>query len=110
MDIRPPVRAALDAFGGPALVKLPGAAGDFVETSAFWLPSLTSTTPVGEEFARTEQKRFLVIPTEAVLEVPRGTIITFPEFEGQPATDWQVEESDKLDFDCHRCTVIRAQA
>jgi hypothetical protein len=104
-DRRPSLLDAIRAFGFTAEVYLPGELTP-VSSGAFWLSTQTSEQPVGEVFARAEGIRRLVIPVAAVGAVPRGTVVVCPEFEGEPAASWRVEQSTRVDFDHHRCTVI----
>jgi hypothetical protein len=104
-DRRPPIAAAIRAFGFTAQVYLPGVLTP-VSSGAFWLSTRTSEQPDGEGFARAEGIRVLVIPLSAVGAVPRGTVVSCPEFKGEPAASWRVEQSTRVDFDHHRCTVI----
>ena len=104
-DRRPPIAAAIRAFGFTAQVYLPGELTP-VSTGAFWLSPRTGEQPAGEAFARAEPTRTLVLPLSAVGAVPRGTVVVCPEFEGEPASSWRVEQSTRVDYDHHRCTVI----
>jgi hypothetical protein len=103
-DLRPPIGIALDAFGVDATVTPPGA--DAVETRAIWLPSTTVET--GEELRRAEPRRVLALPLEGLPEVPRGTVVTVPEFEGADPSDWKVDAAERIDFDHYRAVVMPA--
>lgn len=104
MDLRPPLGAALNAFGLSAVVTPP--AGLPVSTTAFWLPPTTEEVPVGGEFRRAEPRRVLVLPRVDVPQVPRGTVVTVAEEEGGAASDWRVDSMEGLSHDHHRVVVV----
>jgi hypothetical protein len=104
-DRRPPISEAIAAFGFTAQVYLPGVLTP-VSSGAFWLSTRTGEQPAGEDFARAEGIRTLVLPLSAVGAVPRGTVVVCPPFEGEPASSWRVEQSTRVDYDHHRCVVI----
>lgn len=110
MDIRPTFSAAQGAFGASASVLLPGA-GSPVVTTAFWVSETSQENPLTPGvFTREEIRRTIVLSAEDVPDVPRGTIITFPPYDGQPDVDWKVEEATRVAFDHHRCVVIQVSA
>lgn len=98
--------AAQAAFGVDATVTVPGRGP--VDTTVFWLPSTTEDFPTGQTFARSEQRRVLVIPVVDVAEVPRLTLVSCAEADGMDPAEWRVEESERVDYDHHRAIVIRA--
>ncbi len=102
-DLRPPIASALTAFGVDAVVTLPGE--DAVETRAIWLAPRAVEVPVGSNHQRVEARRVLSIPISTVPAVPRGTIISAPEAEGQVAQDWKVDAHEHVDYDHHRVVV-----
>jgi hypothetical protein len=105
-DIRPPLAAALSAFGLPAAISPPGAPA--VETTVVWLPSTTTDTPTASDFRRAEAHRVLAFPVADVPEVPRETLISAPEYLGGERSDWQVDEVERIDYDHWRATVLPA--
>lgn len=103
-DLRPSIGQALDAFGLDAVVTPPG--GSPVSTRVIWLPPITVEHPVGGEFRRAEVRRVLAMPLEGLGEVPRGTVVTAPEFEGADAADWKIDDAQRIDFDHYRAVVL----
>lgn len=106
MDLRPSIESALGAFALDARVVPPD--GPAVETRAFWLPPITEDYPTAGDQRRAEPRRRLVIPLDGVSQVPRGTVVTVPEYEGADASDWKVDEADRLDHDHYRLVVVPA--
>lgn len=103
-DLRPSYASASNAFGLDATVTVPS--GSPVETVVFWLPPVTEDYPADATQRRAEPRRRLVVSAEDVPQVPRGTVILVPEFEGESAATWTVDASDRLDFDHHRVVVL----
>ena len=103
-DIRPALQSALDAFGLPATVTVPDGAP--VTTTAFWLPSVTVSVPVGAEYQREEQKRRIALPLAGLDAMPRGTVVVVAEYLGATPTSWRVDEAERIDFDHYRATVV----
>jgi hypothetical protein len=101
-DVRPPISAALDVFGLAATVTVPGEAS--VSVTAFWLPPVAYS----QEFHPNERKRILVLPLAALPELPSGTIVNVPEVAGGQASDWKVNEVDRVEFDHYRAVVVPA--
>lgn len=104
MDLRPPLESAMGAFSLAAVVTPPD--GDPVETEAFWLPPTTVEVPVGAELRRAEERRVLVLPKSDVPQVPRGTIIAIPEYEGAATSEWRVDSMEGVHHDHHRVVVV----
>lgn len=104
MDLRPPLVAALDAFAVAATVTTPG--GPAVQTRVIWLPPVTVENPSGAGLRRAEAKRVLAVPSADVPVVPRGTVVHAPAVEGGPATDWRVDEAERVDSDHYRALVL----
>ena len=104
VDIRPPLDAALAAFGLPAVVT----PRDFspVETVAFWLPPTAGEVPAAATFQRTERHRLLVLPLEGIVSIPRGTVIEVAEHEGGEIHAWVVDSTLDADVDHHRVLVL----
>jgi hypothetical protein len=115
-DIRPTIDVAMDAFSLGATVTPPG--GPAVEVRAFWLPSRPAEVPNGSEIRRVEPQRVLVLPLVGLLDglavtlpaVPRGTIVSIPEFLGADVADWKVDSAERLDFDHFRAIVVPVEA
>jgi hypothetical protein len=105
LDARVPIDSALDAFGAPAVVCVPG--GTTVSTRAMWLPPRIDQVPTGAAFQRTEALRVLVLPIADLPQVPRGTRITAAEIAGGPARAWIVDGRDADDVDHVRVVVRR---
>ena len=105
-DLRPEFEAASAPFGVDAVVTPPG--GSPVQTRIIWLPPITVEHPIGTELRRAEPKRVLALPLDGLGEVPRGTIVTAPEYEGAEASDWKIDEAERVDFDHYRATVLPA--
>lgn len=104
-DIRPPIGAAVGAFGLPATLTPPG--GLAVQLSVFWLPSLPVDYRL--EYRRSEQRRTLVIPTSGLAQLPaRGSVLAVAEQAGAAVTDWKVDEADRTDYDHYRVVVVPA--
>lgn len=104
MDARPPLSAALGAFGLAAVVTPP--TGPSVETTVVWLPPQTVDVPVGGEMRRAEARRVMVLPLEDVIACPRGTVVQVPEFSGAETLSWRVDETDRIDGDHFRVVVV----
>lgn len=104
MDLRPPLSAALAAFGVDATVTVPN--GTPVETTAIWLPPVTEEMPVGADFRRAEPVRVLALPLADVPEIPRGTVVTAAEVEGGIEADWKVDAVSRLGVDHYRLVVV----
>lgn len=105
-DARPTIEEALDAFGVDAVVTPPG--GPAVETRAIWLPPDTAQVPSGGDLRRVEPKRVLALPLVGLPEVPRGAVVTLPEFDGAESSDWKVDAAARVDFDHYRVVVMPA--
>ncbi len=104
-DLRPTIESALDAFSGlGAVVTPPGGAA--VETRAFWLSAVTVDYPTDADQRRAEPRRRLVIPLDGVTQIPRGTTVTVPEYEGAVARTWKVDEAERIDHDHYRLVVV----
>lgn len=103
-DIRPSFEAFLDAFGVGAVVSPPDCPA--VETRAFWIPP--STAEVGAELRRAEPRRVLALPLDGLPEVPRGTLVTMPEYDGAEPADWKIDSAERVDFDHYRAVVVPA--
>lgn len=104
-DIRPPIGAAVGAFGLSATLTPPG--GPSVELKVFWLPS--HPVDYALEYRRSEQRRTLVIPTSELAQLPvRGTIVAVAEHAGAAVTDWKVDEADRTDYDHYRAVMVPA--
>lgn len=106
-DLRPPLVAALDAFGVAATVAVPD--GDPVETRILWQPPITEEYPTGSEYRRATPRRRMTIPLSDVPQVPRGTIINAPEVSGGDEGRWSVDETERVDSDHHRVIVTSAE-
>ncbi|KKM71001.1 hypothetical protein LCGC14_1434940 [marine sediment metagenome] len=106
MDLRPPLKAALDAFGLPATVTPPG--GPTVQTTAVWLPPVTVDQPTTSDLRRAEPRRVLALPLAEAPQVPRDTVVSVPEHKGAVAADWKVDEAERIDFDHWRMMVVPA--
>lgn len=104
-DARPSITSALDALGLDAVVTPPG--GDPVETRAMWLGSSTEVPP-GQDSRRVERHRVLALPLEGLPAIPRGTIVTIPEYDGAAATDWSIDSVLREDWDSRRVLVLPA--
>lgn len=104
LDSRPPFQSFVDALGQAATVTPPGEPS--VITSAIWLPPVTVEMPTGSDFRRAESKRVLALPLAGLPDVPRGTVVTTAEFPGVAASDWSVDEAERIDFDHWRVLVI----
>lgn len=106
MDLRPKLEAAMFAFALPAVVTPPD--GDPVETEGFWLRYETKDTEVAE-FRRSEARRVLVLSRADVPQVPRGTVISMPEFEGGPVLEWRSDAMESFHPDHYRIIVLPHQ-
>ena len=104
-DRRPTIESALDAFSElGAVVTPPG--GTAVETRAFWLSAVTEDYPSGADQRRAEPRRRLVIPLDGVTQLPRGTLVTVPEYRGAVPATWKVDEAERIDHDHYRLVVV----
>lgn len=105
MDIRPPLSAALDAFGLPCVVTPPS--GESVETTAIWLPWQTDEYPVGGNATRSEPVRRLVLPLSEVLSMPKGTVVRVADdgSEDSPVRNWEIDSTERVAQDEYRVTV-----
>lgn len=106
LDLRPPLTAALDAFGQSATVTPPG--GSAVTTRAIWLPPVTTELPAGGALQRAEPLRVLSVPKADVAQVPRGTVIAAAEVPGGAVLNWKVDGFERVDPDHHRVVVVPA--
>ncbi len=106
-DLRPPLVAALDAFGVAATVAVPD--GDPVETRILWQPPVTEEYPTGTEYRRATPRRRMAISLADVPKVPRGTVIIAPETTGGAEARWSVDETERVDGDHHRVIVVSAE-
>ncbi len=104
-DLRPTFESALDAFGLDATVTPPASAP--VVTRALWLPHITEDLPGDGTLRRAEARRRLAIELADVPSIPRGTIVSVPEFKGQPSELWKVDEADRVDHDHFRLVVVK---
>ncbi len=102
-DIRPSITAALEAFGLPAAVTVPG--GLPVETVAAWLPNTTAEVPQGGEFRRAEARRVLVLPLADVPQLPEGTLIEVAEYDGGETKTWKYDGTEHVEHDARRAVV-----
>lgn len=87
-DLRPDIGLALEVFGLPATVTLPGA--DPLPTTAIWLAPIAVDTP-GVLVPTNRPHGVLALPRADVPSVPRGTGIAVAEVEGGPVLAWTVE-------------------
>ena len=114
MDLRPPISAALAAFGVPATAQPPLPENAPFDTEVIWITPFNSDYPAGGENQRSEQRRILGIPRktfESPFDItettfPRGTIITAPEELGADAREWMVDGFDRTLADEIRLIVI----
>ena len=104
MDTRPPLEAALGAFGLPAVVTPPDTAP--VETTAFWLPPTAEAVPGDSRLQRRERYRLLVLSRADVPECPRGTVVEVAEWETGEVLAWKVDAFEDADVDHHRVLVL----
>ncbi len=105
-DLRPPLGAALAAFGLPATVTLPGE--EPVDTTAIWLgPVLVEVE--GVLVQTSGPQAVLALPRTDVPTVPRGTLIEAAEIDGGPVRSWSVEAVHAMTVDEVRLIVIPAE-
>ncbi len=104
MDLRPDLEAPLAMWALPATVTVPDGAA--VETEAFWLPPKTVEVPVGNGMVRAEERHVLVLPRADVPQVPRGTIVSVAEAEGEDVQEWRVDAMDRVHVDHYRVVVV----
>ena len=111
VDLRPSLEPALRAFAPSELaqVLVPGG-GASVPTRAFWLPLTTEPVPSGGELRRSEPRRVIVVPKSTIPKLPRGTIISIPEYEGAVASDFKVDSLEHSGHDEHRAVVVPYEA
>ena len=106
-DARPPISAALRAFGLPGQVTPPGE--DAYEATVIWLPPVTADQPTGREFGRAEPRRVLALYVEnGVTSLPIGTVVVAAEFLGTQAASWKVDQAERIDPEHWRMTVVPA--
>ena len=87
-DLRPEIGPALDVFGLPATVTLPGE--EPVATRAIWLSPVALETS-GVIVSSDRPQRALVLPRSDVPSVPRGTLVEMAEEDGGDVLTWAVE-------------------
>lgn len=104
MDLRPPISAAQNAFGLPAVVTPPG--GPSVSTTAFWLPPTSPEVPPGADLRRAEPRHVLVLPKVDVPQVPLLTVVSVADVEGGGVVDWRVDSMDGVQYDHWRVVVV----
>ncbi len=103
-DCRPPLSAALRAFGLAATVTVPDGAP--VSTTVFWMPPSTEQVPSGTDFRRAEPQRVLVVPLSAVPAIPRETVIAVPLVKDGDILEWSVDGFERLESDHYRLVVV----
>ena len=103
LDLRPTFASALTAFGVGASITVPG--GDPVTTTVVWSAVETVAVRVGEH-ERAEARRMVSIPLADVPSVPRGTLISAPEVNGETARSWKVDAIERIDVDHIRALVV----
>lgn len=103
-DLRPTFESPLGSFGLDAVVTPPG--GPAVETRAVWLPTTTEDYPTAADQRRAEPRERLALPLDDVPQIPRGTVVTVPKCRGAVATNWKVDEVDRVDDDHYRVVVV----
>ena len=106
-DLRPPIDAALSAFGVPATVTRPAPDTTPIVTSGFWVSDLTEVDPFGHEFAKRDPRRVFVISRAVVPIAPKGTEILAPELLGESPKRWVVDATDRFDSDEIRVIVVQ---
>lgn len=106
MDIRPSFESVQGAFDIPATVTLLD--GSSVETTVVWLLPSTEDHPHGVDIRRAEAKRILCLSKEDVPDVPRGLLVTVPEFDGGDDLVWMVDSIERIEFDHTRALVVPA--
>lgn len=76
-----------------------------------WLPPVTVDHPTGAgDYRRAEAKNVMAVPTDDVPELPRLTIITCAEQDGDDPIDWIVDETQQIDADHHRVLLNRRES
>lgn len=106
-DIRVPLDAALAAFGLPVIVRRPSPHNTPISTTGFWLSEIDAEQPYGQDLARGEPIKLLVIPRLASgPQADRGTTIQAAAFDGGPIKTWRVEGyAHNVEPDCLRLIV-----
>lgn len=98
------MESALSAFAVEATVTPP--AGDHVTARVFWLPPQMVQSPPGSDVKVVEQVRVLVLNRSECGSVPRGTIVSIPEYDGAAASEWRVDSVDSTQYDHIRAVVV----
>lgn len=105
LDIRPPLSAALAAFGVAGTVTVAGE--EPVETTVLWSATDTVEVPVGGgDYKRVEERRVMSIAKADVPRVPMGTLVTAPEYSGAADRTWKVDAIQHEDFDHIRAVMV----
>src|SRR4051812_44470006 len=80
------------AFGLAITVTRPSPDDDAVQTSGIWLSPAEEPQPYGSDLNRAGPRPVMAIPlTTSLPNVPRGTLIVAPEYDGGPSLRWQVD-------------------
>lgn len=82
-----------DALSVPITVTVPSGAP--VTTTGIWSKPLTEAMPYGQEMARVDPRKVLVIQRTSTLDaVPRGSVILAAETDDGTVRTWQVDGHD----------------
>lgn len=106
LDLRPPISACFAAFGVAATVTRPPRDDAPITTTGVWITPLTPELPGGMGLQRREIRRVLALRRDQVPTVPRGTIISAPEYAGQTPKTWRVDGYELEEADHHRVIVV----
>ena len=115
-DLRPPIAAALTAFGVAATVTRPAPDDTPIVTTAIWVPPdrRSRSDEVYEyrnELARRQAERLVLgLPRSAVPTLPIGTVIAAPLVSGATSQTWRVEEHERDEPDEWRVVVVPGES
>lgn len=105
-DLRPPIAAALSAFGVPATVTRPAPDTTPIHTTGIWLSPVLIDVPTGSDLQRTEVRRVFSVTRTDVPTLPTGTRIDAAERLGNSVLAWRVDQLAGSDADHVRAIVV----
>lgn len=105
MDARPGIDSFMGAFGLSVTIARPYESP--FSATGIWISSLLEEMPASHDFTRRDPRRVMAFSLEEISNnIPRGTIITAAEQEGEALQKWQVDAIDSRESDHIRVVLI----